>query len=68
MPFKPNYRFDRAERTRAKEARKTEKLETRAARKANRNASDSTAEAPDAAATKRQEDHDGVERTGEKKE
>lgn len=32
MPFKPNYRFDKAARTRSKEAKKIEKLECRAAR------------------------------------
>ncbi len=35
MPFKPNYRFERAERTRKKEARK---LEKEAAKEARRNA------------------------------
>lgn len=39
MPFKPNYRFNRAERTRSKEAKKIEKLEAQVARReANCNA------------------------------
>lgn len=69
MPFKPNYRFDRAERARSKEAKKLEKLEAQAARRqANRNAPTSTAEAEDAASTELNEDHDGFERADEKED
>ena len=58
MPFKPNYRSERAARARSKEARKAEKLEVQAARrKANRNTA-----SPDT-----NEDHHGVERTSEEK-
>jgi hypothetical protein len=67
MPFKPNYRFDRAERARGKEAKKMEKLEAQAARrKASRHAPTSTAEADGAASNEFNEDHDGVERADEK--
>jgi hypothetical protein len=69
MPFKPNYRYDRAERTRSKEARKKEKLEAQAARRqALREDTASPAEADDGAPTDTIGDHDGVERTGEKEE
>ena len=74
MPFKPNYRFDRAERARSKEAKKIEKQEAQAARrKANRNAPGSTAEAQDDASTELHpaglhEDSDGSERADEEKD
>ena len=69
MPFKPNYRMERAERARSKEAKKKEKLEVQAARRqASRDAMDSTAEEHDAAATDLSGDHHGFERPGEEKE
>jgi hypothetical protein len=68
MPFKPNYRFDRAERARSKEAKKMEKLEAQAARrKANRDVSPSMVETHDPASAELSEDHDGFERADEKK-
>jgi len=69
MPFKPNYRFDRAARTRSKETKKLEKLEAQAARrKANREEGAPLAEAHDGAFPEPHEDDDGLERTGEKQE
>ena len=69
MPFKPNYRLDRAARTRSKEAKKLEKLEAQAARrKANREGTDSLAEAHDGTFPEPQDDNDGIERTGKKEE
>lgn len=56
MPFKPNYRFERAERNRAKEQKKQEKLLRRQEIAARRKAGEGepavpgeTPEAPDAA-------------------
>jgi len=69
MPFKPNYRLDRAARTRGKEAKKMEKLEAQAARrKANREGAVSPTEAHDGPSPEPNEDNDGFERTGEKEE
>jgi len=69
MPFKPNYRFDRAARTRSKETKKLEKLEAQAARrKANREEGAPLAETHDGAFPESREDDDGIERTGEKEE
>ena len=69
MPFKPNYRFDRAARTRSKETKKLEKLEAQAARrKANREGEPPLAEAHDGVFPEPQDDDDGLERTGEKEE
>jgi len=45
MPFKPNYRFERAERDRAKKARKDEKLK-RQQERASLRRDDGSAEAP----------------------
>jgi hypothetical protein len=44
MPFRPNYRFERAERDRAKKAKKEEKLR----RRQERSEEIPNAEAPDA--------------------
>jgi hypothetical protein len=52
MPFKPNYRFERAERNRAKEQKKQEKLlrrqEIAARRKAGEDEPGVPGETPDA--------------------
>lgn len=69
MPFKPNYRFDRAERTRSKETKKMEKLEAQAARrKAGRDAPIAAEEANSAASIELNGDQDGCEHTREKEE
>jgi hypothetical protein len=43
MPFKPNFRFERAERDRLKKAKKEEKLKRQQERIAQRRETDSTA-------------------------
>ncbi len=60
MPFKPNYRLDRAERTRSKDARKQEKQAARAARRKSDTADDPLLNAQSAEPN---EDQDGTERT-----
>lgn len=70
MGFKPNYRLDRAERNRAKEAKKQEKREAQAARREAGRVADATDDdTPTPVQTedhaKEYEDHDGAERTSE---
>lgn len=67
--MKPNYRFDRAERTRSKEAKKAEKREAQAARRnANRAASAPMDMDGDNAAPELTEDYDVSEHTSEKED
>ena len=46
MPFKPNYRMQRSERTKAKQARAEEKLKSRQARASQRGEGEAEAEEP----------------------
>ncbi|MDY0241741.1 MAG: hypothetical protein VB101_05795 [Rhodospirillaceae bacterium] len=67
--MKPNYRFDRTERTRSKEAKKIEKREAQAARrKAGRADSAPMEEDADGASTALAEDHDVSEHASEKED
>lgn len=67
--MKPNYRFDRAERMRSKEAKRTEKREAQAARrKAGRDAPALTEAGQDPACQESNEDQDVFERTSQKEE
>ncbi len=68
MARKPNYRLDRAERTRSKAAKKLEKLEAKTARRmVNCDVPTSTTEGRDDASAESSEEHDGFERADEKK-
>lgn len=69
MPFKPNYRFDRAARARSKEAKKIETLEAQAARRqAIRDESASPPEAPIQARPESQDETAGLDCPREKEE
>lgn len=66
--MKPNYRFDRAERTRSKEAKKMEKRAAQEARRANRDAAAAADAAHGVASPELNEDHDAFEHAGEKED
>ncbi len=63
---KPNYKFDRAERSRGKELKKIEKLEAQAAKRDATRGQTSATDVPGAAASEHDEEHDGFERADEK--